>query len=178
MANFYTLKTKKILAERLALVIDWGAIGCLLEWASLPNLKSGILLVMIRDFWQWLQRGSVNFGSDLGYGLCFCGLGTRPHTCGLGPGSAFSSLLINGPNLWPFNTLLMSNFLPITVLGHWDLGDWGKGKISFRLLQAGQGHCGSWDPMPNLCQGAFTEGDESLKDDKVAGSSIVCVLTG
>ena len=28
----------------------WGAIGCLLEWASLPNLESGILLVMIRGF--------------------------------------------------------------------------------------------------------------------------------
>ena len=158
MANFYTLKTKKILAERLALVIDWGAIGCLLEWASLPNLKSGILLVMIRDFWQWLQRGSINFGSDLGYGLCFCGLGTRPHTCGLGPGSAFSSLLINGPNLWPLNTLLMSNYLPISV-GHGDAGHWGKRQRLLWLLSAGQGHHGVWVLIPTLCQGVHLEGD-------------------
>ena len=37
---------------------------------------------------------------------------------------------------------------------------------------------GSGFLLPIFCQGVLTEGDESLKDDKVAGSSIVCVLTG
>ena len=64
-------------------MIGWGAIGCLLEWASLPNGESGSLLVMIRRFWQ---RGSVSFGGVLGSGLCLWGLGARPRTCGLGAG--------------------------------------------------------------------------------------------
>ena len=38
-----------------------------------------------------LQRGSVSFGGDLGSGLCFCGLGARPHSCGLGQDSTSSS---------------------------------------------------------------------------------------
>ena len=67
----------------------WGATGCLPEWASLPNWESGSLIVMIRGFWQRLQRGSISFGGDLGSGLCFCGRGTRPRTCGLGYDSAY-----------------------------------------------------------------------------------------
>jgi len=35
---------------------------------------------------------------------------------------------------------------------------------------------GSGFPLPALCQGAFTEGDESLWNDKVACFSIVWVL--
>ena len=31
--------------------------GCLLEWASLPNWESGSLLVMIRGLLERLQRG-------------------------------------------------------------------------------------------------------------------------
>ena len=45
-------------------------------------------------FWQQLQRGSVTFGGDLGSGLCFCGLGTRPHTCDSGAGLLSLSLYI------------------------------------------------------------------------------------
>ena len=65
------------------MVAGWGATGCVLEWASLPNWASGSLIVMIRGFWQWLQRGSISFGGDFGSGLCFCGRGTWPRTCGL-----------------------------------------------------------------------------------------------
>ena len=55
-----SLKTKKILAGRLALD-DWlGTVGCSLEWASLPSWESGSLLVIIRGFWQQLQRGSAS----------------------------------------------------------------------------------------------------------------------
>ena len=49
VANFYSLKTKKILPEGWCSVTGRGAIGCLLEWASLPNWKSGRLLMMIRE---------------------------------------------------------------------------------------------------------------------------------
>ena len=37
---------------------------------------------------------------------------------------------------------------------------------------------GSGFPLPALCQGAFTEGDESPQNDKAACSGIVWVLTG
>ena len=39
-------------------MIAWGTIGCLLEWASLHSRESGSLFVMIRGFWQQLQRDS------------------------------------------------------------------------------------------------------------------------
>ena len=65
-------------------MIGWGAIGYLLEWASLRNWESVSLLVIFRGFWQQLQRGSVSFRGDLASGLHFCGLGLRPHTCDLG----------------------------------------------------------------------------------------------
>ena len=38
-------------------MVGWCAIGCLLEWASLPNWESGSLLVMIRGLLERLQRG-------------------------------------------------------------------------------------------------------------------------
>ena len=82
--NFYRLKTKEISVGRLVFG-DWlGHLGCLLEWASLPNWESGSLLVMIRVFWLWLQRDSVSFGDDLGSGLHFCDPGARHRTCSLG----------------------------------------------------------------------------------------------
>ena len=58
ITNFYNLKTKKIPAGRLALG-DWlgGAIGCLLEWASLPNWESVSLLVMIRGLLAMVTKG-------------------------------------------------------------------------------------------------------------------------
>ena len=58
IAKFYSLKTKKIPAGRLALG-DWlgGAIGCLLEWASLPNWESVSLLVMIRGLLAMVTKG-------------------------------------------------------------------------------------------------------------------------
>lgn len=52
------------------------------------NMGSGCLLVVIgvEGFRQRLQRGLVGFEGDLGSRLCFCGLGVRPRTCGLGAG--------------------------------------------------------------------------------------------
>ena len=38
----------------------------------------------------------------------------------LGQDSTFTPLFMYRPNLWPLNTLLKSNYLPILVLGHGD----------------------------------------------------------
>ena len=67
-------------------MIGWGTIGSLLELASLSGRQSGSLFMMIRGFWQQLQRDSVKFTGDLGSGLHFCGLVVRPPSCGLGEG--------------------------------------------------------------------------------------------
>ena len=67
-------------------MIDWGTIRCLLEWVSLPNWESGNLFTMTKGLLARLPRGSVSFRGDFGSGLCFYGLGPRPHTCGLGAG--------------------------------------------------------------------------------------------
>lgn len=57
--------------------------------ASLPNLESGRLLVMIRlrgnGDWQQLQSGPVSFGVNLVLDS-ERGPGMRSHTCGLGAG--------------------------------------------------------------------------------------------
>ena len=73
-------------------MIAWGTIGSLLELASLSGRQSGSLFMMIRGFWQQLQRDSVKFTGDLGSGLHFCGLGTRPRTCRLEAGLSIFSL--------------------------------------------------------------------------------------
>lgn len=36
----------------------------------------------------------LDFGSILGSGICFCDLGMRPHTCGLGQDSTLLPLLL------------------------------------------------------------------------------------
>ena len=66
-------------------MVGWYAIGCLLEWASLPHWESGSLLVMIRGLLERLQRGDQSvpevtlvLGSAsvaLVKGTCTCGLG-------------------------------------------------------------------------------------------------------
>ena len=53
----------------------WGATGCLLEWASLPNLESGILLVMIRGFGNGYKGAQLALGMTLVVGSTSCGLG-------------------------------------------------------------------------------------------------------
>ena len=56
-AHFYSLKIKEIPTGRL-LLGDWlGRYRCLLEWASLPNLESGSLLVMIRGLLATVTKG-------------------------------------------------------------------------------------------------------------------------
>ena len=56
-AHFYSLKIKEIPTGRL-LSGDWlGRYRCLLEWASLPNLESGSLLVMIRGLLATVTKG-------------------------------------------------------------------------------------------------------------------------
>ena len=45
----------------------------------------------------------------------------------LGQDSTFTPLFVYRPNLWPLNTRLKSNYLPILVLGHGNLGHWGNG---------------------------------------------------
>ena len=55
-----------------------------MKWASWPNLESGSLLVMIGKGLMATVTKGLSFGGDLGSGLHFCGIGARPHTCGLG----------------------------------------------------------------------------------------------
>ena len=106
-----SLKTKKILAGRLALD-DWlGTVGCSLEWASLPSWESGSLLVIIRGFWQQLQRGSIIFGDDPGPGSCFCGLAARLAPVALGHDSTVQKLYFSNT----INHFINSIFLTTTM---------------------------------------------------------------
>ena len=80
---------------------------------------------------------------------------------------------MNGPNLWPVNTLLMSNYLPIPA---WDVGTQvtgarGAEHSGFFLLA--RGTVGPWVPVPALCQGASAQGVESPQNDKTACSSVL-----
>ena len=84
IVNFLASRERKFLLDSWQEVIGWGAIGCLLEWASLLSWESGSLLPTIRGLLARFQRGSVSFGGDLDSGFHYCGLGARPHTCGLG----------------------------------------------------------------------------------------------
>ena len=120
-------------------------------------------------------KWTVSFRGDFGSGLCFCGLGARPHTCALGQDSVFPPL-INGPNLWPLYTLLMSNYLPILScdVGTRVIGERGRNCSGFFLLD--RRVVGSWSQCPH-CQGAFLEGDERLWNEKAACSRIVRVST-
>ena len=86
--------------------------------------------------------------------------------------------LFVGPILWPLLiTWLMSNYLPVSLLRH--LGTWSQSKRGndhsgfFRLYRVSWG---SGFPLPALCQGAFTEGDESSWNNKVTCFSIIWVL--
>ena len=80
-------------------------------------------------------------------------------------------------SLATFDTLLMSNCLPISLLRH--LGTQSQGKRGndhtgcFRLYRVSWG---SGFPLSALCQDAFTEGDESSWNDKVTCFSIIWVL--
>ena len=99
-------------------------------------------------------------------------------TSQLCPGAGFSvPRLINGPDLWPLYTLLMSNYLPILScnVGTQAIGERGQNCSGFFLLD--RKVVGSWVPMPTLHQGAFLEGDESLWNEKTACSSVVRVST-
>ena len=85
--------------------------------------------------------------------------------------------IFRASSLAPFDTLLMSNYLPISLLRH--LGTQSQGKRGddhsgfFRLYR---GVVGLWVPFVCSLSGAFTEGDESPWNDKVACFSIVWVL--
>ena len=92
-------------------------------------------------------------------------------------GSGFSVLpLINGPNLWPLYTLLMSNYLPILScdVGTRVIGERGRNCSGFFLLD--RRVVGSWSQCPH-CQGAFLERDERLWNEKAACSREVHVST-
>lgn len=64
-------------------MIRWGAEGCLLEWASLPNCESGSMLVTTGGLLARLPKGAVSFGGVLLSDLHTHGLGARPRSCGL-----------------------------------------------------------------------------------------------
>ena len=55
--NFYSLKTKKIPAGRLGLGDRLGCYRVFTGCASLPNLESGSLLVMIRGLLAVVTKG-------------------------------------------------------------------------------------------------------------------------
>ena len=54
-----------------------------------------------------------------------------------------SPCFIYGTNIWPLKAVLMSNYLPISILRHEDTGHWGKGRRPLWFLLAGQG-CQLW----------------------------------
>ena len=60
-------------------------VGIFDNWESESLLVTfrGLLTTVTEGLSQF-QRGSVSFREDLDSGLHFCGLGTRPHTGGLG----------------------------------------------------------------------------------------------
>ena len=93
--------------------------------------------------------------------------------------SALSSLghhvplyIFRANSLAPFDTLLMSNYLPISLLRHLGIQSQrkrGDDHSDFRLYR---GIVGLW--VPFACyQAAFTEGDESEWNDKVTCFSTV-----
>ena len=109
VANFYSLKTKKIPARRLPLG-DW--LGCYSlstrvgifaeHWSRSPLMMIRVALAMVTKGLSW-------FRGWLGSGFHFRDLGTRPHTCGLGAGLKM-------------NTFLFLSLLVWLCLLHWN--DW------------------------------------------------------
>ena len=61
LVNFYSLKTKKILARRIALNDGLGATGWVQGWAFLPNLGSGSWPVKIKGLWAMVAMGFRQF---------------------------------------------------------------------------------------------------------------------
>ena len=108
---FIASRQRKFLLEGQHQVIGWGTIGCLLEWTSLPSWESESLLVMIRGFWQQLQRGSIIFGDDPGPGSCFCGLAARLAPVALGHDSTVQKLYFSNT----INHFINSIFLTTTM---------------------------------------------------------------
>ena len=76
-------------------MIGWGAIGCLLEWASLPNWESGSLLAMIRGLWARLGRGLSALEVSLVLGSASVALvqGLAPVTLGVGFNNLYNLFL-------------------------------------------------------------------------------------
>ena len=68
----------------------------------------------------------------------------------LGAGAQHPSLSLS--------TLLMSNYLPIPVLGRGVPGHWGKGHRPLWLLPAGQGHRGVLGPSACSLSGCICSG--------------------
>ena len=88
------------------------------------------------------------------------------------------SLYFQG-QFFPFHTLLMSNYLPISFSGICEPSLRGKGAMTTLASSRCTGpSCGSGFPLPALCQGAFMEGDESPWNVKVTCFSIVQVFVG
>ena len=99
--------------------------------------------------------------------------------CSFVLGSPHSSLsLILGPVLWPFLIPCLCLTIYISPFpGIWESSLKGKG-VMITLASSGctGASWGSGFPLPALCQGAFTAGDESPRNDMVACFSIVWVL--
>ena len=92
-------------------------------------------------------------------------------------GSPPSSLsLFLGPILWPrlIPCSRLTTYFPSQAMGIWPQGK--RGRWPLWLLQAVGASWGSRFPLPALCQGAFTERDESPWNDKAACFSVVWVL--
>ena len=83
--------------------------------------------------------------------------------------------LFLGPILWPLLIpWLMSNYLPISLLRHLGTQYQRKSGDDHSDFSGCTGVLwGSGFSLPALCQGAFTEGDESPWNDKVTCFSIV-----
>ena len=111
-------------------------------------------------FWQG-YKGAQSASEVTGSGLCFWGLGARPHTSYLWPRAGFCipppHFLLMGQifgRLTPCSCL--TTCLSPQDIGTQVIGERGGDCSGFFLLD---GHHGVWVLMPTLCQGAHMEED-------------------
>ena len=91
-------------------------------------------------------KWTVSFRGDSGSGLCFCGLGARPHTCALGFRIQCSSLLLMGQIFGPFIPCSCLTTC-LSSLATWGPESLGKGAETALASSCWTG--GSWGPGPN-----------------------------
>ena len=111
-------------------------------------------------------------GEGKGYPLQYSGLENSMDCIVHGVAKSWTRLSDFHFSLAPFDTLLISDFLPISLLRY--LGTQSQGKRGndqsgfFRLYRGIVGLGETFVPLSALCQSAFTEGEKSPWNDKAA----------